>query len=473
MYNQSSAEPVKSHRKNSAAIKNLKRIAALSTFGGLLFGIDTGVINGALVFMKLPEELNLNSTNEGLVTSSITLGAALGAVTAGYLSDRFGRRRVLFYLSFVFLAFTAACSIAPNAWAMIIFRFLLGLAVGGASVVVPTYLSELSTPSIRGRLVSQNELMITGGQLLAFTVNAILGTSFASYTGIWRWMIAFGMIPSLCLLVGMLIVPESPRWMVMKGCVDKASETLSKVRETSEEVGHEISQIRTTLNQAGKTKQAGFRDLRIPWIRRLVLIGTGIGIMQQIIGINIMMYYGTTILMESGFGHSAALIANIFNGVVSVLATYTGMRLMNRVNRRKMLLTGITGTGISLVAIAWISHALVQSPLLPYLVILTTMIFLGFFQGCISPTTWLLMSEIFPQKLRGLGMGVATFFLWISNFLVGAFFPVLLANIGLSQTFIVFVACNMASYLFAWKFVPETRGKSLEQIQVNSSMLKR
>jgi major inositol transporter-like SP family MFS transporter len=149
------------------------------------------------------------------------------------------------------------------------------------------------------------------------------------------------------------------------------------------------------------------------------------------------------------------------------------MRLMNRVNRRKMLLTGITGTGISLVAIAWISHALVQSPLLPYLVILTTMIFLGFFQGCISPTTWLLMSEIFPQKLRGLGMGVATFFLWISNFLVGAFFPVLLANIGLSQTFIVFVACNMASYLFAWKFVPETRGKSLEQIQVNSSMLKR
>ncbi|RYL87785.1 sugar porter family MFS transporter [Sporolactobacillus sp. THM19-2] len=473
MYNQSSAEPVKSHRKNSAAIKNLKRIAALSTFGGLLFGIDTGVINGALVFMKLPEELNLNSTNEGLVTSSITLGAALGAVTAGYLSDRFGRRRVLFYLSFVFLAFTAACSIAPNAWAMIIFRFLLGLAVGGASVVVPTYLSELSTPSIRGRLVSQNELMITGGQLLAFTVNAILGTSFASYTGIWRWMIAFGMIPSLCLLVGMLIVPESPRWMVMKGCVDKASETLSKVRETSEEVGHEISQIRTTLNQAGKTKKAGIRDLRIPWIRRLVLIGTGIGIMQQIIGINIMMYYGTTILMESGFGHSAALIANIFNGVVSVLATYTGMRLMNRVNRRKMLLTGITGTGISLVAIAWISHALVQSPLLPYLVILTTMIFLGFFQGCISPTTWLLMSEIFPQKLRGLGMGVATFFLWISNFLVGAFFPVLLANIGLSQTFIVFVACNMASYLFAWKFVPETRGKSLEQIQVNSSMLKR
>jgi major inositol transporter-like SP family MFS transporter len=428
-------------------------------------------MNGALVFMKLPGELNLNSADEGLVTSSITLGAALGAVAAGYLSDRFGRRRVLFYLSFVFLAFTAACSMAPNAWLMIFFRFLLGLAVGGASVVVPTYLSELSTPAIRGRLVTQNELMITGGQLLAFTVNAVLGTTFDSYTGIWRWMIAFGMIPSLCLLVSMFIVPESPRWLIMKGCVGKASETLSRVRETSGEVGREIRQIRTTLNKAGRTKKAGFRDLRIPWVRRLVLIGTGIGIMQQIIGINIMMYYGTTILMKSGFGHSAALIANIFNGVVSVLATYTGMRLMNRVNRRKMLLTGITGTGLSLVVIAWISRALVQSPLLPYLVILTTMVFLGFFQGCISPTTWLLMSEIFPQKLRGLGMGISTFFLWLSNFLVGALFPILLANIGFSMTFIVFVACNMVSLLFAWKFVPETRGKSLEQIEVNSYSL--
>ncbi|GAJ26955.1 major myo-inositol transporter IolT [Liquorilactobacillus sucicola DSM 21376 = JCM 15457] len=241
---------------------------------------------------------------------------------------------------------------------------------------------------------------------------------------------------------------------------------MSSIRSTPKEASKEIEQIQHNLKREDETKQAKLKDLTIPWIRRLILIGVGIGIVQQIIGINIMMYYGTTILMKSGFGHQSALIANIFNGLVSAVATYVGMHLMNRVNRRKMLLTGITGTGLSLMTIALVSTFLSQSPLLPYLVILTTMIFLGFFQGCVSPTTWLLMSEIFPQNLRGLGMGISTFFLWLSNFLVGFAFPILLARIGLSATFIVFVGCNLLSFWFAWKFAPETRGKSLEQIQL-------
>lgn len=220
------------------------------------------------------------------------------------------------------------------------------------------------------------------------------------------------------------------------------------------------------IKEEKQTKQAKFRDLKTPWIRKLVLIGTGIGIMQQVIGINIMMYYGTTILVQSGFGHQAALVANIFNGLVSTIATYIGMTLMNRVNRRKMLLVGITGTGSALLAIAVISRMFANSAILPFLVIITTMIFLGFFQGCISPTTWLLMSEIFPQNIRGLGMGISTFFLWMGNFVVGFIFPILLSKIGLSATFIVFVLCNIVSFWFAWKFAPETRGKSLEQIQM-------
>ncbi|KRM96019.1 sugar transport protein [Liquorilactobacillus aquaticus DSM 21051] len=462
--NKSLDQPTSS--SNNIAKKNLKKIAILSTFGGLLFGIDTGVINGALTFMASPQELNLTSTDEGLVTSGITLGAAVGALTAGKLSDRYGRRKVMLFLSIIFLVFTAACSLAPNALTMIIFRFCLGLAVGGASVIVPTFLSELSTPSIRGKLVTQNELMITGGQLLAFSVNALLGILFNEQSNIWRWMIAFGMIPSICLFVGMLIIPESPRWMVMKGKVAEAEKTLVSIRSTKDEAAKEIMQIQHALKQEEETKQAKLKDLTIPWVRRLILIGVGIGIMQQIIGINIMMYYGTTILMKSGFGHQSALVANIFNGLVSAVATYVGMHLMNKINRRKMLLTGITGTGLSLMAIALVSAFLANSALLPYFVILTTMIFLGFFQGCISPTTWLLMSEIFPQNLRGLGMGISTFFLWLSNFLVGFVFPILLANIGLSTTFIAFVGCNLLSFWFAWKFAPETRGKSLEQIQL-------
>ncbi|GEP22991.1 sugar porter family MFS transporter [Lentilactobacillus diolivorans] len=451
---------------NSSAVGNLKKIALLSTFGGLLFGIDTGVINGALTFMASPNELNLTSTDEGLVTSGITLGAAFGAISAGRLSDHYGRRRVLRYLSIIFIVFTTACALAPNAVTMILFRFCLGLAVGGASVIVPTFLSELSTPSTRGRLVTQNELMITGGQLTAFTVNAVLGVMLGDNPHIWRWMIAFGIIPSICLLVAMFIVPESPRWLIMKGNTQRASTTLRKIRSTGDEVIKEISQIKMVIKEEKQTKQAKFRDLKTPWIRKLVLIGTGIGIMQQVIGINIMMYYGTTILVQSGFGHQAALVANIFNGLVSTIATYIGMTLMNRVNRRKMLLVGITGTGSALLAIAVISRMFANSAILPFLVIITTMIFLGFFQGCISPTTWLLMSEIFPQNIRGLGMGISTFFLWMGNFVVGFIFPILLSKIGLSATFIVFVLCNIVSFWFAWKFAPETRGKSLEQIQM-------
>lgn len=451
---------------NTKASKNLRRIAIISTLGGLLFGVDTGVINGALSYMSSPKELNLTPTDEGLVTSGITLGAAIGAIAAGRLADKFGRKRVLLYLSFVFFVATAICSIAPNALILIIFRFLLGLAVGGASVIVPTFLSEMSTPAIRGRLVTQNELMITGGQLLAFIVNAALGSIFTNVSNIWRYMIAFGMVPAVLLFFGMLTVPESPRWLTMQGRTKEALSTLTEIRPDKASSEREIQQIRDTLAQEKETAQARFRDLGKPWIRRLVLIGIGLGVMQQIIGINIMMYYGTTILMKAGFGHSAALIANISNGLVSVVATYIGMRMMNRVNRRRMLLTGITGTSISLVLIAIVSATLSHSSLLPFFVILLTMSFLGFFQGCISPTTWLLLSEIFPQNLRGLGMGVSTFFLWFSNFLVGFFFPILMSAIGLSLTFVVFVGCNILSFIFAYRFAPETRGKSLEQIQL-------
>lgn len=458
--------PKKPSSRLSSTKRNLKRIALISTLGGLLFGVDTGVINGAITYMATPSELNLNPSDEGLVTSGITLGAAFGAVLAGRLSDKIGRRRLLKYLAILFFICTLACSVAPTALIMIISRVLLGLAVGGASVIVPTYLSEISTPDIRGKLVTQNELMIVSGQLLAFIVNAFLGNMFGYVSHIWRYMIGFGMIPSVLLFIGMYFVPESPRWLVMKNKISAAMDALQLIRPSRENCETEIGQIQNALEQEKEIKQATFKDLNTPWIRRLVLIGIGLGVMQQFIGINIMMYYGTTILTQSGFAHNAALIANIFNGIVSVGATFVGMSMMNRVNRRKMLSSGIIGTTISLVLIVIISATLSNSPMLPILVILCTMMFLGFFQGFISPLVWLLLSEIFPQNLRGLGMGVSTFFLWFANFLVGYFFPVLLAWLGMTLTFLVFVFFNILSFFFAFFFAPETRGKSLEQIQM-------
>ena len=444
---------------------NLQKIALISSMGGLLFGIDTGVINGALIYMSSPSELNLTSNDQGLVTSAITLGAAFGAVFAGKFSDGIGRKRLLHYLSVWFMIFTILCSIAPNAVVMIISRALLGLAVGGVSVIVPTYLSEFSTPEIRGRFVAQNELMIVVGQLLAFVVNAILGNVFTSVNSIWRYMLGFCVIPAILLFVGLYFVPESPRWLLMKNQDENAEKVLETVRPNKKVITTEIKEVKDAINQEKEIKQATFKDLAIPWVRRIVLIGIGLAIMQQIIGVNIMMYYGTTILTESGFAHNAALIANIFNGVMSVLGTSIGMLIMNKVNRRTMLLGGITGTTLSLILIVVFSMVFKSSPLLPFLILFSTMLFLVCFQGTCSPIVWIMLSEIFPQSIRGMGMGVSTFFLWFSNFLVGTFFPNLVAHLGISWTFFVFVIFNIISFAFSYFFVPETRNKSLEQIQ--------
>lgn len=213
----------------------------------MLFGVDTGVINGAIPYMASPQQINLTPSEEGLVTSGITLGAALGALMAGKLADRYGRKRLLIALSVIFFSGTLFCLLAPNAILMIIFRFLLGLVVGWASVIVPAYLAEIATASTRGRLVAQNQLMITGGQLLAFTVNALLGSLFPHVGNIWRYMIAFGMIPSVMLFLGMWHVPESPRWLAMKGQRTVALRVLAPLRSS---------------------RQADWDDLTQPWIRQ-------------------------------------------------------------------------------------------------------------------------------------------------------------------------------------------------------------
>lgn len=240
---------------------------------------------------------------------------------------------------------------------------------------------------------------------------------------------------------------------------------LQHIRGKQNNIEEELQSIKGTLASNSKVNKASFRDLKKPWILRLVLIGIGVGVMQQIIGINIMMYYGTTILSNAGFGHSAALIANIGNGITSVVATLVSLRLMTIVNRRKMLITGICGTLLTMLTISILSSTISNTAIFPYLMIGLMIIFLAFFQGGISPIVWVLLSEIFPQDIRGLAMGIATFFLWLANFLVGYVFPILLAGIGLGNTFIVFTLLNALALTFAVKFVPETRGKSLEELQ--------
>ncbi|BFJ01022.1 sugar porter family MFS transporter [Priestia sp. Y58] len=442
----------------------LRTIILVSTFGGLLFGYDTGVINGALPYMSESDQLNLNSFTQGLVTSALLFGAAFGAVVGGRLADHNGRRKTILYLAILFFVSTVGCTISPNAAVMILCRFLLGLAVGGASVTVPTYLAEMSPAESRGKMVTQNELMIVTGQLLAFTFNAIIGNMLGENPHVWRYMLPIAAIPAVFLFFGMLRVPESPRWLVSKGKNNEALTVLQKIRE-SKRAKSELQEIESAYEQEAKMEKATFKDLTTPWVRRVVFLGIGIAVVQQITGVNSIMYYGTEILKDAGFQTEAALIGNIGNGVISVLATFVGIWLLGKVGRRPMLITGLVGTTTALLLIGIFSLVFEGSAALPYIVLALTITFLAFQQGAISPVTWLMLSEIFPLRLRGLGMGVTVFCLWGINFLVGLTFPVLLASIGLSTTFFVFVVLGIGAILFVKKFLPETKGLTLEELE--------
>lgn len=440
----------------------LRTVTIISTFGGLLFGYDTGVINGALPYMQ--EDLGLTPLTEGLVTSSLLFGAAFGALLGGRLADRNGRRKIIMVLAVIFLVGTLACTFAPNTEIMIAARFVLGLAVGGASVSVPVYLAEVSPSARRGRIVTQNELMIVTGQLLAFVFNAYLGNTFGEAGGIWRWMLVIATLPAIALWIGMNFMPESPRWLASMGSFGETLSVLQRLR-SQEDARTEFEEVKAMAVEDYKSKMGSWKDLGIPWLRRIFVVGVGLAVIQQITGVNSIMYYGTQILAQSGFGREAALTANIANGIISVLATFVGIWLLSRVGRRKMLITGQIGTTSALLLIGIFSLVLPEGTGRGFVILALTVTFLAFQQGAISPVTWLMLSEIFPLKMRGLGMGASAFVLWMVNFLVGFGFPQLLAGIGLSNTFFVFAVLGVGAIAFAGKYVPETKDKSLEDVE--------
>lgn len=446
-----------------AVSRRLRLITVIATFGGLLFGYDTGVINGALPYMT--DDLGLTAVTEGMVTSSLLLGAALGAVIGGRMSDARGRRRTILALAVLFFVGALGCTLAPTTAVMVVARFVLGLAVGGASVTVPVYLAEISPAERRGALVTRNELMIVSGQLLAFTSNAIIAQVGGESGGVWRWMLVIATLPAVVLWFGMLVMPESPRWLASRTRFNEALEVLKQVR-SQQRAEAELAEVSALAVKEEQEKLGGWQDMKAtPWIRKLMFIGFGIAIVQQITGVNTIMYYGTQILTDAGFASDSALTANIANGVISVLATFVGIWLLGRVNRRPMLMVGQMGTTVALLLIGVFSLVLPSGDGRAYAVLAMTVTFLAFQQGAISPVTWLMLSEIFPMRMRGFGMGVAAVVLWLTNFVIGLVFPSLVSGIGISNTFFLFVVAGVLSLAFVKRYVPETKGRSLETLE--------
>lgn len=437
-------------------------IAVVATFGGLLFGYDTGVINGALAPLK--EDLQLTSFTEGLVVSILIFGAAIGALIGGRMSDRYGRRHNILVLAIIFMIGTIGCVLSPTWEILALFRFILGLAVGGASATVPVYLAEISPAERRGSVVSRNEVMIVCGQFAAFVINAVIFNIWGEHESVWRFMLLIAVAPAIVLFAGMLRMPESPRWLMSQDRHDEALAVLLQVR-SPERARAELEEVQALAEEEKLAQTGGPADLSVKWIRRLIFIGVGLGVFQQATGINSVMYYGTQLLGDAGFSSNAAIVANTLNGLFSVLGVLTGIALINRIDRRKMLIGGFVLTTTFHLLVGLSAFLLPDGTAKAYFILVFVVLFVFSMQGTIGPLVWLMLSEIFPLKIRSFAIGVCIFMLWIANAIVALVFPPLVAALGIAATFFIFAGLGVLALVFITTQVPETRGRSLEELE--------
>lgn len=454
-------------KKRSEADRLITTIVVVVTMGALAFGYDTGVIAGALPFMQLPIAeggLGLTPLTEGLVTSALVLGAAFGSLVCGIMADRFGRRDSLMALSVVFVIGAIGTAQAPSVAVMIVMRALLGFAVGGASALVPMFISEMAPPGRRGRLVSQNEMMIVTGQLIAYTLNAGLA-HLSQSPSIWRTMLMIAAVPAILLGVGLFFVPRSPRWLASQGRAEEAQRILELIRSTDRQVRQEMRAIYTAVDD--DAEQIGWRQaFGETWIKRLLLIGVGLGFTAQFTGVNAFMYFTPIILRHTGLGTEAALIATIGDGLVAVGATFAGIWMIGKFPRRVTLLSGLCGAVLAHLGLGATLLFLKGTAVESYMALGFILLALLFIQMMVSPLYWLLMSELFPMRVRGVLTGLSVSCQWIFNATVAFLFPILLHAIG-PNTFFVFAIINVVSFCFVARFLPETKGFSLEKLETH------
>lgn len=438
--------------------KGLRRVqlwAWIIAIGGFLFGYDTGVVSGALLYMR--KEFGLDSFQQSSVVSVLLIGAMVGALAAGRVSDRIGRRKTLALEGLVFVAGTVVVITAHGYGTLVAARLVLGLAVGGASATVPVYLSEISPPSIRGRVLSLNQLMITLGILVSYLVDLAF-----SAAADWRAMFAVGFVPSALIVVGAAtVLPESPQWLIARDRVDRARRVIASV--TTEERADELiehARSRLAEQRRGAGDERGWRALTARRVRPALIVGLVLAAVQQFGGINTIIYYAPTVIEQTGLTASNSIFYSVFIGLINLVMTLVSIRLIDRVGRRPLLVYSLLGMTVTVGLLGFTFVTGVGS----VLTLLFMVLYIAAYAGGLGPVFWVQVGEVFPQDVRAAGSSASTTVNWLSNFVVGLVFLPLADVIGQGQTFWIFAGICLLGLFFAARFVPETRDRTFDEV---------
>lgn len=450
-------------------------ISAVAAIGGFLFGFDSGVINGTVG--ALADAFDAGSIGTGFSVASVLLGCAAGALAAGPIADRFGRKWTMVVTAVVFAVSALGSGIADSAGEFIVYRLVGGLGVGAASVLAPAYIAEVAPAALRGRLATLQQLAIVVGLFSAFlsnfTIASVSGSAEAAFWfGIpsWRWMFWVEVIPALLFMIGALVIPESPRFLVAQGKMDSARAVFRRIAPGSEHA--QIAEVHRSLHGERKPR---LRDLFIDGTRKvhpIVWVGVLLSMFQQFVGINVVFYYGSELWQAAGYDESQSLFINVVTGTTNIAATFIAIALVDRIGRKPLLLIGSVGMSVALGFLTYVfstagldaSGALALSPEEGVQALLAANLYIVFFGMSWGPVVWVLLGEIFNNRIRGAALAVSASAQWVANFAVTMTFPILLTGIGLGGAYGLYAASALISILFVSIYVKETRGRRLEEM---------
>jgi len=456
--------------ESQTRLSYLMPICLVATLGGLLFGYDTGVISGAIEFLTVRFQLDV--VMKGWASGCVLLGCAAGVLLAGPLSDRFGRKKALFLSAVLFVGSSLGTAVPSDIWTFIAFRVLGGVGIGVASMSTPMYIAEIAPAHLRGRLVSVNQIAIVSGIVLVYFANYFIaraGDQAWNEAAGWRWMFASGLVPAIAFFLLLFGIPESPRWLVEKNRALEAEAILTRVAG-EEHARTELMAIRQSLSaESGTWSELLSARLRFP-----LLIGIALAILQQVTGINVFLYFGTTIFrnMSAATGVDAGMLQQLIVGGASMLATIVAIATVDRWGRRPLMLLGATGMGLSLLAMGLMAQSMPSPEAGSSWMLAFIILYVVAFGLSVGPVTWVILSEIFPTAIRGRALGLATFCLWIADYLVTQTFPMMDAadswfvrQFHHAFPFYVYAFFCLVLIALVWRWVPETKGKTLEEIE--------